>query len=378
MDTKQAPASGEKNAIRGYLVQYEFSACTLLRLMQENRFEAISVCDPAAGILDDLVILSRRYELLAYQVKSQSFPQPFRLKTVLVENRLIEKISKSWSLLCSEYPDRKICIRYILPGFPSDNDKNKFGGVGHSAQLLTYLASPEIKLSKEALLESEWAPFIRELIAASRLKEDQFFEMFCQLKFYDHGEIIRRQIDTLDSFDSYAAKQAQQIKRLLPEIVAYCSTKKFWTEQELIDKLEWNRNAGPRACHNFPLYPDVQVNPAVEEALKKSINEHSTGYISLIGPPGSGKSTTLQRAITNSPDHGVARYLAFLPNERHGLGRAEATDFLNDITFSLSKLGFSRSRYAGKDQLREEFLKQLEQACGLYHEKGQKTLIIVD
>jgi len=374
MTKKHAPASGEQNAIRGYFVQYEFSASTLLRLMQDNRLDAISVCDYAAGILDDLVVFSG-HDLLAYQVKSQTFPEPFRLKTELVSNGLIEEIAKSWISLREEYPDKRICIRYVLPGYPSTNDKKDLGDVGHSAHLLSYLADPDAELSREVLLGSEWASFIRELIAASTLKEDQFFEMFCQLKFYDQGEIIRRQIDTLDS---YAVKKAQQIKHLLPEIVANRSTKKAWPEQELIDKLGWNRIAGLRAYHNFPLYRDVQVNPTVEEALKKAINEHNSGYISLIGPPGIGKSTTLQRAITISPDYGVARYLAFLPDERHGLGRAEATDFLNDVTFALSKLGFSRARFADEDQLREEFLKQLEEARDLFHEKGQKTLIVVD
>ena len=49
MSTKRAPASGEQAAIRGYFTQYEFSASTLLRLMQVNHLDAISVCDHAAG-----------------------------------------------------------------------------------------------------------------------------------------------------------------------------------------------------------------------------------------------------------------------------------------------------------------------------------------
>ena len=199
--------------------------------------------------------------------------------------------------------------------------------------------------------------------------------MFCQLKFYDQSEITRRQINTLEPDTE---KKSRQIKYLLPEIVANHNTKKIWSEQDLIEELGWDGISVLRASHRFPLYPDLQVNSAVEEALKKATNKHSSGYISLIGPPGTGKSTTLQRAITTSSDHGVARYLAFLPDERHGLGRAEATDFLNDVTIALSKLGFSRARFADEDQLRKEFLKQLNKARDLFHEKGRKTLIVVD
>ena len=97
------PASGEESAIRGYFVQYEFSATTLLRLMQDNRLDAISVCDRTAGIFDDLVVFSGN-DLLAHQVKSQTFPEPFRLKTELIGNRLIEDIAKSWTSLRGEYP----------------------------------------------------------------------------------------------------------------------------------------------------------------------------------------------------------------------------------------------------------------------------------
>ena len=374
MNNKHAPASGEEWAIRGYFAQYEFSATTVLRLMQDNRLEAVSVCDPAAGILDDLVIFNG-YELHAHQIKSQTFPEPFRLKTILINNSLIAKIARSWSALREEYPNKRIHIHYIFPGYPSTNDKKQLHGVGHSAKLFLYLTDPETVISRDALLNSEWASFINDLIAASTLNEDQFFEMFCQLKFYDQEEITRRRINTLES---HAAKKAQQIKQLLPEIVANRSTKRVWYEQDFIEKLGWNRISTLRASHSFPLNHDVQVNAPVEKALKNAIKKHRSGYISLIGPPGIGKSTILQRAITTSSTHGVARYLAFFPDERHGLGRAEATDFLNDVTIALSKLGFSRPRFTDEDQLREAFLKQLGEARDYFNKTDQKTLIIVD
>lgn len=114
MPKKYAPATGEKNAIRGYFSQYEFSASTLIHLMQDNRFDAISVCDPAAGRFDDLVVFSGD-EVLAYQVKSEQFPTPFRLRTELISNELIKEIAESWTSLRGEYPDKRICINYILP-----------------------------------------------------------------------------------------------------------------------------------------------------------------------------------------------------------------------------------------------------------------------
>ena len=175
MANKHTPASGEQNAIKGYSAQYEFSAITLLRLMQDNRLDAVSVCDSAAGILDDLVIFSG-YDLLAHQIKSQIFPEPFRLKTVLVNNSLIAEIARSWNALRKEYPNKKIHIHYVFPGYPSTKDKKHLDYVGHSANLFSYLTDPETEINKDALLNSEWASFIHELITASTLNEDQFFE----------------------------------------------------------------------------------------------------------------------------------------------------------------------------------------------------------
>ena len=122
MAKERAPASGEESAVRGYFVQYEFSASVLLRLLQDNQLDAISVCDHAAGICDDLVAISR-HEVLAYQIKSQIYPDRFSMATKLVDNRLIAEIGKSWSALREEYPDKRICIRYVLPGYPSTNDR---------------------------------------------------------------------------------------------------------------------------------------------------------------------------------------------------------------------------------------------------------------
>jgi len=374
MDKERAPASGEQAAIRGYFVQYEFSACTLYRLLQDNRFDGISICDHAAGICDDLVAFSGQ-DVIAHQVKSTIYPSPFRLKTELVQNKLIADIAKSWISLRAEYPDKRICIRYIFSGFPSTTDKKNLDNVGHSASLFSYLSNPELEHTKEELLNSEWAAFIQQLMDASTLSENQFFEMFCQLKFLDQQELTRNRISDLDN---YAKRKVRDIKHLLPEVVAQRSTNKFLSESDLIDALGWSRIEGLRALHTFPLHPDVQVNSLVEGDLLDTIQKHPSGYISLIGPPGTGKSTTLQRAIASSPEYGVARYLAFLPDERHGLGRAESIDFLNDITFELDKLGFSRTRFAEEAELREEFLKQLNEAHELFQTENQKTLIIID
>jgi hypothetical protein len=374
MTNKSAPASGEENAIRGYFDQYEFSATSILRLMQSNTFDAVSICDHAAGIMDDLVLFSGQ-DLIAHQIKSQRYPKAFRLRTEFLDHRLLINIVDSWHKLRGQYPNRRVRLVYILPGFPSSTDQKQLSSGGHSASFLEFINGPDLELSKDTIDASPWADFVDDLRVASALSEGEFFEFFSNLRLFDQRELTRRQIVSLDAS---AAKKAFQIKHLIPEIISNKGSKALWTEQDIIDKLGWRSALRSRANHNFPLSKNVQSNRTLEEALKHAINEHGSGYISLVGPPGTGKSTSLQRAVGSSSKQGVVRYLAFHPDKRHGLGRAEASDFLHDITLALAKLGFGRDRLADEDQLKQEFLNQLDAAGSFYDESGYKTLIVID
>ena len=55
-ESRRTPASGERAAVRGFRRQYEYSACMIYKLMQDNAFEWLSVSDDDAGIFDDLLL----------------------------------------------------------------------------------------------------------------------------------------------------------------------------------------------------------------------------------------------------------------------------------------------------------------------------------
>ena len=132
--------------------------------------------------------------------------------------------------------------------------------------------------------------------------------------------------------------------------------------------------------HNFPVPSDFQSNEATEGALFKLINKTTRGYIGLLGPPGTGKSTLLQRGLYSTPEYSVSRYLAFHPDQRHGLGRAEAEEFLNDLVVELISQGYQASRFKHGNllSLRTEFSQQLENASSRFLRTGRKTIIIID
>lgn len=75
-----------------------------------------------------------------------------------------------------------------------------------------------------------------------------------------------------------------------------------------------------------------------------------------------------------------ARYLAFLPNEGHGLGRAEAENFLQDLVKQLKQQGLGDNIIPGVElgELQQQFSTLLQQAAERYASDGVKTLIVVD
>ena len=378
MHKHRSPASGEKSAIRGYLTQYEFSAVVIFRLMQSRQLNAVAICNQNAGIFDDILLFTDS-AIVGYQIKSARYARNFRLETELLKNDLITQIANSWLNIRSSYPAHSIQIQYIFPGFPSIHDNlvgsKQVQGHTHSAAFAEYVNQYTVYTKEHLTNHAKWGPFVTRLRLQSDISEDDFDDMMRSIQLLDSHEIARNEIN---NFDVYSQRRIQQIKFLIPELAANRHTKSLWTEEELLSELGWSHSEGLRAIHQFPLPSDVQANHAVEAGLLSAIQNNASGYLSLIGHPGSGKSTTLQRAITSSTDCGVVRYLAFIPDERHGLGRAEAADFLNDITFGLGKLGFSTSRFSTEEEQRHQFIRQLNEAQLRFERNGKKTVIVID
>ena len=76
----------------------------------------------------------------------------------------------------------------------------------------------------------------------------------------------------------------------------------------------------------------------------------------------------------------VVRYFAFLPDERHGLGRAEAEEFLQDVTGELWRGGLRGLRLHDSDirEMRQQFEHLLKEAGERFTQRGIATVIAVD
>ncbi|MEO1193549.1 MAG: hypothetical protein AAFY02_17440 [Pseudomonadota bacterium] len=371
-------AAGEIAAIRGYTKQYEYSACELYRLMYDARLDFLSIADPHAGIVDDLVI-SCEGSVRATQIKTQTYQKPIALNTQLIGNKIINDLVDSWTSLESAYGEGNVRVRYVFGGFFSTSDKSLGNGEDenpvHSARFAEYLQTTKFDLQE--LESSRWSNKLSELRILSALNHDQFVRFLNCLEVLDCRELEKNKIV---QFPNSERRRIEQIRNLLPQLVANSNIGDLWSEEDLITKLGWSIKISQRRLHKFPIPGDFQENSTTQRAISEAIRKNTSGYISLLGPPGTGKSTLLQRALFSSPDYAVARYLAFVPDERHALGRAEAGEFLNDLTGALRDLGFSGSKFTTDSLmvLRNELAKQLDEASERYRATGRKAVVIVD
>jgi hypothetical protein len=75
---------GEISAVGGFVKQYEYSACVIYNAMQGSIFDSISLTDPAAGMLDDLLVKSKDV-VHATQVKTHTNASAVALNTQLMQ-----------------------------------------------------------------------------------------------------------------------------------------------------------------------------------------------------------------------------------------------------------------------------------------------------
>lgn len=372
---KRAPSSGEQAAIRGYQKQYEYSAARIYRFMAEGAFESLCLLSEEAGVFDDLVILLGSH-VEAVQIKSEHNATYVSLKTEL-DSDFLSSMVGAWKSLEKQF-QRTVHLTYIFPGLFSTNDTslaNKdASGARHSAEFARFISRDD--LTPEIVLSSIWSDQMTQMMATSQLSEVQFFDFICKVTFADERALVKNQIEAFNQGDR---GKVEEIRNLLPNLVAHASPGDIWTEIDLINHLGWQSRLSQRNSHVFPVPSDYQESASTTSLLQR-IGELDSGYIALVGPPGTGKSTLLQRELHSTGEYRVARYLAFHPDKRHGLGRAEAVEFFNDTIADLYSQGIGGSRYRSDSLagLRQEFGRQLDIASSEFQKTGRKTIIVID
>lgn len=375
--TAVASGEGERRAQRGYVPQYDFAAYAIHKAIASGTLQWVGLADRSAGNFDDLVLgLSER--VIAHQVKTSSKPKKFNVRTLMLgSNALLASLVAVWKKL-KDKENLSIEVQYICDDVPADDDSIDKSSAGPSSSaFLRTLEANRSSRSLEEWLASAYGQFISELIGASGLEPARFIEFLSSVRFLDSGQGRRTDAWGQTPLDR---RRIADISALLPRLIAEEGEKDRWSLEELLRRLNWSDPFSPHHGHTFPTDALVQANRKTQDKLQLALAATDCGYLSLVGPPGCGKSTLLQTGLLPTPQAVVIRYLAFMPNEGHQLGRAEASDFLHDLVAQLKRTGLGHTLVTGTtlDELRLQLAKLLLEANARFEKEGLRTVIVVD
>jgi hypothetical protein len=370
---------GERRAMRGYVSQYAIAARVIYERICSGELSWVGLADRSAASFDD-VVLGLTDRVIAYQIKSKRDPDSFSFNTVLLgADNLLQKLIAAWQKLRSEHAGCTIELVFLTADFPRTTDTlaERDQPKASSAAFYRTHQAHHSEWSSEDWDRTAFADFWKSLQRASGLTDSEFAVFWRSIGFQCGA--TRSGASALPA-TLYDQQRIDRLTALLPTLVADEKDKDRWTATELLERLKWREPKSLAHSHIFPIDSAVQSNPTTEDALSLALNSVDRGYLSLLGPPGSGKSTLLQTSLLPTPKAAILRYLAFVPDEGHGLGRAEAIDFLHDVVSQLSSSDVGLHVFPGDNlpELRSQFEKLLGGAALRYKRDGVKTIIVID
>lgn len=348
LDTKakSPPGDGERRAQRGYVPQYDLGARVIYEALASGHLLWIGVADRGAGAFDDIV-LGLTDRIAAYQVKTSRDPQPFSVRTILLgAEGLLGRMIDARRRLTTDHPNTLIETIYACDDYPrADDDVSSSTGISSAAFLRAH-ATHRLTWSLLDWKASVFAGLVVEIHQSSGLTDVEFEIAWRHTRFAVGG--LGRSLG-LGANTTADDNRLRAIAALLPRLAADEADRDRWTVSEILERLRWRDIFRLRHAHAFPVDALYETNVPTQDLLQKALSAITTGYISLVGPPGSGKSTLLAAGLLPTPRARVIRYLAFVPGEGQGLGRAEAFDFLNDVISQLKQQDLGRQIVPGTD-----------------------------
>lgn len=369
------PGEGERWAQRGYVPQYDLAACIVYQALAAGTLRWIGVADRGAGAFDDIV-LGFQDRIRAYQVKTSSSPGEFSIKTLLLgSSDLLGKIVGSFNKLSARDQGARIEVTFACDDTPFKNDD-----VGRGCSSDAYIKAHQAygaAWTLEQWRRSPFADFVAEVQTRTGLDEASFQRLWSGVGFLVGGQGRQLGIQAVSDSDKV---RIGGLAAELPRLVADEENRDRWPVDVLLARLGWCDPFKLRHSHAFPVDALWQANEPTQELLAKVLSTVTAGYVSLVGPPGCGKSTLLSAGLLPAKRALVLRYLAFVPNEGHGLGRAEAFDFLHDLVGQFKQQGLGGEIITGAElpELRQQLQAILLEAHRRFVAEGVRTIVVVD
>lgn len=400
-----APAEGERNAVVGYLGQYELAAARTLKALREGTLESVRVADVGAGQIDDFQLQSAN-RVDAYQIKWSRHPGSIGyagfFRDAQGRTRYIRQLADGWERLRALHHPRHVVVHFVTNDvasssanstIPRPTDTEHSAGTVRTWSFAAFLAEawrPAVEAARTGADPNDavprwWARAMGAFANASGLDSHawQRFVADCELEFGVPS--LETSIASAPGTDAERAVLRDDTDRLahaFMRLVARPDRRIEFTREQLLDQVGWWHRAEFKNTHEFP-DPEIPYRSIAETSreVTDAIERFTGGYVALIGSPGSGKSTLLTRTLRARPDR-VVRYYAYVRDAVGGsLRRGEAVNFFHDVTVALDREGLRTGATLPDndlDLLTHRIHAQLARAHAEWAAGGRRTIILVD
>jgi hypothetical protein len=375
---KSRPAEGERRAIRNLTAQYRVAALLIIDALQAGDLEWIRLVDPDAGRLDD-VLIARPGRLDAYQIKWSDYRHNITFRQLIEPSKVSGKVypspfslmAEGWQALKAIYPTRRIHAHYLTHDAATANDSSKTPKAvphDHLQAFLRHAFSLRAQWFDPSHPCPEWRAKIDAIAAASGLRGTNLAEFLADCALDLGFSLPARSLLASNALAEEIEALAAFLTRRAAESVGALQL----TSKEIRAGMGWNGRIEFRFKHDFPveerLYQPIDI---VIGKIDSALSKHQSGYLALVGPPGSGKSTTLTQLLRYREGIRFIRYYAFVRDDPRG-GRGEAVAFLHDLCLSIELLGIGRRMLF--DPLPESLPDLRERLGLLLSELGEEAL----
>ena len=398
-----APAEGERNAVVGFLGQYEHAALCTLAALHEGTLDAVRLADVQAGQIDDFQLRCPG-QVEAYQIKWSLLPGTVGFAAFLRDSSdgaaYIRQLADGWTRLRGVHLGSRVRVHFVTNEMPSPKANPSIprpaaspaadGGAWSFAAFLAEAWHPVVAALRAAPdsvppVPARWAPAMDALALRSGLSPAEWSQFLrdCDLVF--GAPALSASIALSGGSEAERAvlqRDANTLAHLFMQLVARPDRRVEFATAELLALLGWHLRTDFRHPHEFP-DPEIPYRGIAMTAddVARAVETISSGYVAVIGSPGSGKSTLLTRTLRAST-HRVVRYYAYVRDSSGSSSRrGEAVNFFHDLTVALDQSGLRAGVALPVDDLDLLIARvraQLRLAASEWAAGGRRTILLVD